>query len=196
MRNMFMMTTVAALLLAGCSTTKDLTAATVAAEETNDQTTHVEDEAMATFTAQQGTITSLHQTVDGLFAEATFDGNPITFLVFDDTPIVTNTGEDTTLQVGMTITGYVYSNSPMVMIYPPRYTPVLVVVETEEMGLYDVATFNDALINETNTLRLNSEDTLTAGDYAVFYTVSTRSIPAQTTPHRIIALTNPFTAAN
>lgn len=195
MRHVFIVAA-ALLLVTACSDEATQTTETTEEAAASHTTTQTEEEMMTTFTKQQGTITEVTQTEDGLFAEATVDGNPITFFIGTHTPVVTDTGEDTQLDVGMTVYGYVYSNSPMVMIYPPRYTPVIVVVETEARGFYDVASFNDELVNETNTLRIKSEKAMAAGDYAVFYTMTTRSIPAQTTPHRIIALTNPFTAAN
>ncbi|OCS94672.1 hypothetical protein [Caryophanon latum] len=194
MRTFFTTAALATALLASCNTTKP-ESITTANDTTETTAIETEEQTMPTFIAQQGTITSLNQTDDGLFVEATLNDEPLTFLLFDDTPIVNNKGEDVTLQEGMNVQGYVYANSPMVMIYPPRYTPAIIVVETGDVGMYSVASFNDDHVNDTNMLQVTTDEPMPAGNYAVFYTTSTRSIPAQATPHRIIALPNRFAEA-
>lgn len=103
----------------------------------------------------------------------------------------------------MKFTAYVDSSKPVILIYPPQYAPEVIIVETEEVGFVNVSTFDENFINKENTLKLNiAEDTvitnragekLTQADVinkeaVVFYTISTRSIPAQTTPSKIVVL--------
>ena len=108
------------------------------------------------------------------------------------------------LKEGDRIHAYMDSKKPVVMIYPPQYTAdVITVQKADEPNGIDVAKYNDKLENDTNTLKLNeSEDTkitdelgevLTWDDVkganaVVFYGATTRSIPAQTTPDKIVVL--------
>lgn len=91
----------------------------------------------------------------------------------------------------------------MLMIYPPQYNPEVIIVESKEMGSVTVDFFNKDLVNTDNSLKLNvGEETVvqsqsgkevSAKDLAeqhllVFYTITTRSIPAQTPPTKVIVL--------
>lgn len=105
------------------------------------------------------------------------------------------------LEIGTVITGYYDAHAPMLMIYPPQYNPDLVVVgEIEENIKVDL--FDQKLISADHSLKLHvsKETEIVAqngegfeGDLsnrylAVIYGASTRSIPAQTTPSKIIVL--------
>ncbi|WP_301108759.1 stalk domain-containing protein [Sporosarcina sp.] len=118
-------------------------------------------------------------------------------LVFD------NTGKQVELKKGDKVTGYTDADKPMIMIYPPQYTVDAVIVETEKTGSVAVGTFDKELVDSNLKLQLNvGEDTdlssvsgkqvkaadLAEKDLLVFYTMTTRSIPAQTTPEKIIVL--------
>lgn len=108
------------------------------------------------------------------------------------------------LKEGDRIHAYMDSKKPVVMIYPPQYTAdVITVQKADEPNGIDVAKYNDQLENDTNTLKLNESadtkitdeagETLTWDDVkganaVVFYGVTTRSIPAQTTPDKIVVL--------
>lgn len=106
---------------------------------------------------------------------------------------------------GLTITAYYDKNKPMIMIYPPRTTPEIIVVNGKNMGQVKVSKFNDQYVSLDNKLKLNiAEETvllnkqgdkikkekLQGKELIVFYDISTRSIPAQTTPKKIIAWDN------
>lgn len=123
--------------------------------------------------------------------------------VMKDTLIFDNTGKKAELNKGEKVTAYTDADKPMIMIYPPQYSPDVVIVETEETGVTAVGTFDQELVDKNLKLQLNiSEDTdlssvsgeaveienLADKDLLVFYTVTTRSIPAQTTPERVILL--------
>ncbi|MEC1180581.1 stalk domain-containing protein [Metasolibacillus meyeri] len=131
--------------------------------------------------------------------------NPFNLAIDKETVVLDNTGKEVKLTKGMKFTAYVDSTKPVILIYPPQYAPEAIIVETEEAGFVDVSTYDENLVNKENTLKLNiSEDTVItdrAGEKLtkeaiveqtalVFYTASTRSIPAQTTPSKVIVLTN------
>ncbi|MED4350808.1 copper amine oxidase N-terminal domain-containing protein [Schinkia azotoformans] len=108
------------------------------------------------------------------------------------------------LKEGLLIDAYYDKHKPMLMIYPPRITPEIVIVNDEEKtGNVKVGLFDDNLVSLDNDLKLNigektvilnekgkniSAEELKGKELIVFYTVSTKSIPAQTTPTKIIAL--------
>lgn len=125
------------------------------------------------------------------------DKMPINMIVSKDTYVVNNAE----IQVGSTVTGYYQANSPMILIYPPQYNPVVVVVESDDYQV-KVDAFNEDLVSSDNMLKLNiSEDTkivtqdgqpfegqLGNQKLVVLYTISTKSIPAQTTPIQVTVL--------
>ncbi|WP_129596281.1 copper amine oxidase N-terminal domain-containing protein [Anaerophilus nitritogenes] len=125
------------------------------------------------------------------------DGSLANIIISEDTYIV----DDEKIEVGVTITGFYKANAPMIMIYPPQYNAEVVVVNNEEINM-KVDEFDKDLISADHSLKLNiSDDTKVItqdgkdfkGDLknrklVVFYDVSTRSIPAQTTPKKITVL--------
>jgi hypothetical protein len=130
------------------------------------------------------------------------------FYISGDTLIIPPLSSNATdIEKGVEITGYVPSNRPMIMIYPPQYS--VDVATFAEEGLFSKADlFDSDLVSGDKTLKLNlGEDTeiyaaadgkLEKVDYTkeelankkllVNYDVSTRSIPAITTPKRIVVL--------
>lgn len=119
--------------------------------------------------------------------------------VFDNTGKTVNVNS---IKKGDKVVAYLNYRTPMTMQLPVTYRPTAVIVQTEEIGFVDVDVYNKELVNSANTLKLNlskdtkivdedgkKEDEIEAGDIlAVFYTVSTRSIPAQTTPEKVVVL--------
>ena len=107
-------------------------------------------------------------------------------------------------EVGDTITGFFLMDMPMAMIYPPQYN-VSVIVNGEFTNLH-VDRFDDELVSYDGSLMLeigdNTEIILQDGEIfdcelahrklVVVYDISTRSIPAQTTPSKIIVLFERF----
>ncbi|MFY9173767.1 MAG: copper amine oxidase N-terminal domain-containing protein [Peptococcia bacterium] len=109
--------------------------------------------------------------------------------------------DDAEIMVGDIITGFYDASRPMIMIYPPQYNPEVVVVETDKYNVkFDI--FDQNLVSMDNSLKLNvGEETeivtsrgevftgqLTDRKLLVLYGASTKSIPAQTTPLKIIVL--------
>ncbi|SMP55427.1 copper amine oxidase N-terminal domain-containing protein [Anoxynatronum buryatiense] len=113
-----------------------------------------------------------------------------TFLFSDEAP-----------EPGDTVTGFYDLNAPMILIYPPQYPIVALAVNPGDTHLF-VGEFGSDLVDATETLMLViTEDTrvetpdgqpfaepLTGHTLAVEYSTSTRSIPAQTRPQRVVVL--------
>jgi hypothetical protein len=104
--------------------------------------------------------------------------------------------------VGQKVTAYYPENTPMALSLPPITTPKVIVLNSEVVpGFVHVATFDETLTSSDGQLKLNISTktkvtdvegnpvtTLANRDLVVFYTISTRSIPAQTTPERIFVI--------
>jgi hypothetical protein len=92
-------------------------------------------------------------------------------------------------------------NAPAILIFPPQYTAVAVARVKEDRQV-EVAYFDEELVNDKKTLKLNlAEDqiiyttnnqqflgSLAGRDLLVEYDFTTRSIPAQTTPIKVVVL--------
>lgn len=116
------------------------------------------------------------------------------------------------IKKGQTLIGFYENNRPMIMIYPPQYN-VSIVAEIKDNLFVEADKFDKDLVNMDNSLKLNiSEDTeivwengtqiswvkaptteelaaaLGERRLVVFYDITTKSIPAQTTPKKIIVL--------
>lgn len=125
------------------------------------------------------------------------EGNTTVFIITPQTYVV----DDTTLSVGMLCTFWYRADIPLPLIYPPQYQAVAA-AQVKEEGYVDVSFYNAALVNEEQTLRLNLDGSVdvrtTNNQYfqgspanhnlVVKYSATTRSIPAQTTPDKIVVL--------
>ena len=110
------------------------------------------------------------------------------------------------LKEGMEVSIYYTKDTIMLMSYPPQLSPNLVILRSDDVDLnIKVDKFNEDLIGHDNSLKLNinedvelinlkgetiGKEDLANKDLVVFYTFSTRSIPAQTTPKKVIAIKN------
>ena len=125
------------------------------------------------------------------------DGNTVSFVMTPSTYVV----DFETLSVGMMCTFWYRMDAPVPLIYPPQYQAVVVSQEKNGRRI-DVSFYNSALVNEEQSLQLNlygSVDVRTTNNQyyqgnpanhnlVVFYDNTTRSIPAQTTPKKIVVL--------
>lgn len=105
------------------------------------------------------------------------------------------------LAVGDRVTGYYDGDAPAILIYPPQYQALVFVKDNSNQNV-KVDYFNSQLVSSDGQLKLNlsphTQIILTNGqlfsrypgnrDLIVYYGSTTRSIPAQTTPSRIIVL--------
>lgn len=106
-----------------------------------------------------------------------------------------------TLSVGMNVSFWYLADAPMILIYPPQYNAA-VAARNRNDRMVDVSRYGRELVNQERTLQLKldrSVDIRTTNnqyfqgspaehDLVVIYETSTRSIPAQTTPKRIVVL--------
>jgi len=162
-----------------------------------------------------GTIDSVDVRGDATYYTMKKEDNINVLRVTADTLVFDNTGKKVELKKGDNVMAHTYSNKPFLAIYPPQYSPEIVIVETEEMGSVAVGSFDKDLLDTDLSLKLNvSEETelsslsgkeVTIADLAeqnlfVFYTITTRSIPAQTSPSKVVVLdqkeSNPATIAD
>lgn len=151
-----------------------------------------------------GTISKISEKQDGLFI-ATIDSeeNPFAFYFNDETLIFDNAGKKISLKEGMTITAYVDSSRPMIMIYPPQYSPDVVIVQTENPGTVQLDQFDENYLNAAKDLviHLNDEteiinlsgtklkkEAVIDKEVLIFYEVVLESYPAQTGPSKVIVL--------
>lgn len=116
------------------------------------------------------------------------------------------------IEKGLEITGYYESGKPMIMIYPPQYT-IDIITPVYKEGFVKVDKFDSNLLSKDKQLKLNiSEKTeivwenntqiywfakptiedletvLGNRQMIVYYDFTTKSLPAQTTPSKIIVL--------
>ncbi|MDR2648819.1 MAG: copper amine oxidase N-terminal domain-containing protein [Clostridiales bacterium] len=126
------------------------------------------------------------------------EGGQTAFRITGDTCFVTDKKAD----IGAEIIGFYDGGAPMTMQYPPSPMAKVIAVGLEKDKFIKVDRFNKELISEDGQLKLNiGPDTKTTlqnseafdGELAsrtlvVIYSGATRSIPAQTTPEKIVVL--------
>ncbi|MCM0648017.1 hypothetical protein NBE98_06480 [Clostridium swellfunianum] len=102
---------------------------------------------------------------------------------------------------GDEVTGFYDANKPVILIYPPQYEAIVMSKISPTQNI-KVDYFNSQLISSDENLKLNlssSTEILLTNDQPfrrnpanknliVVYGPSTKSIPAQTTPYKIIVL--------
>lgn len=124
-------------------------------------------------------------------------GGIVNFVVSPSTFIV----DHVALEIGDHVTGYYDGDAPAILIYPPQY-PALVMVKNSPYQNVKVDYFNQQLVSSDGQLQLNISpftkifirnglsftNSLANRDLIVIYGAATKSIPAITTPYRIIVL--------
>ena len=138
-------------------------------------------------TSQEGTIYRLNN------GEVIIDAETLTYLTPEQ------------IKKGMSVTVVVPKNSPVALSLPAISSSQVVVIVNSENTFINQDYFNEELVNESNNLALNLDNSVcilsTTGEKRifttddiknqnaiVFYTSSTRSIPAQTTPKMVLIL--------
>lgn len=121
---------------------------------------------------------------------ANFDVGPETYVI-----------QSARLRPGMNVTAFYDSNLPIPLIFPPQYRAVMIGRKNANETIY-AGYFNENLVAEDNSLKLTparSTEIITSNGQLyncglggqlliVYYTNTTRSIPPQTTPRRIIVM--------
>ncbi|MER2189311.1 MAG: stalk domain-containing protein [Solibacillus sp.] len=159
----------------------------------------ISEQQEATFMQVTGTVDQIEVRGDQTYYINEDEQNPFYVTTENNANVYDAEGNPITLKEGDAFTAFIYANRPMILIYPPHYTAAAIVKKSDSIGTAEMGTFDENLVNENNTLKLNiSADTVivneagaalkvfTGGDALVFYTTSTRSIPAQTTPSKIV----------
>ena len=154
---------------------------------------------MINFFSFNGIVTAIndfdHNGCNKLMSVSGRSGDTVNFAVSPDTYFA----EQEIVEVGDIITGYYNGNAPAILIYPPQY-PALIVVKYNPNQNVKVDYFNSRLISNDGQLKLNiapytqiilKNGQIFTGNIAnrnlvVFYGPTTRSVPAQTTPTKII----------
>ena len=177
---------------------------TVSAQQSDEtiQATEVVKQSAA-FIQTTGKISSSEALLDGS-KRYFYDSkeNPFHFSISKSTIILDTKGNVVDLKQGDTVTLFIPADQPMIMIYPPLYSPAVIIVgEASESSFVKVAQFDENFISEDNQLKLNisdntiivnekgerlSKDEVTKQNAIVFYGSTTKSIPAQTTPSKIM----------
>ncbi|MBM7648194.1 hypothetical protein JOC78_001136 [Bacillus ectoiniformans] len=107
--------------------------------------------------------------------------------------------EQEVVMLGDQITGYYDANAPVPLIFPPQYRALIIVKDRPNQNV-KVDYFNSQLISSDGQLKLNpspyTQTLLTNGqpllrspanrNLIAIYGPSTKSIPAQTVPYKII----------
>lgn len=141
---------------------------------------------------------------DGVWSATDANGEEVRFILRDNTLTLAADGSVHKFAEGDGFTAYVAADEPAPLVLPAIYYP-RVVIETAEDGLntdVDVytASAEDGFVNAALNLAIPAdtkavdedgkefEGKLDGRELVVFYGASTRSIPAQTTPEKVIVL--------
>ncbi|MEB2280685.1 copper amine oxidase N-terminal domain-containing protein [Lysinibacillus xylanilyticus] len=171
--------------------------------ETKQQLPQIQIDPVHIFTTTYGTVEKANASGEITYFTVKDADQTNILEITKDTLVFDNTGKKVELKEGDKIVAYTFANKPQKLIYPPQFDPDVVIVETKEAGFVEVDYFLENLTNTYNMLKLsigeNTEllntkgEKVTAKDLVeknlvVFYTASTKSIPAQTTPSKVIVL--------
>jgi hypothetical protein len=127
---------------------------------------------------------------DGYGAIVNFVVTPTTYFV-----------DHVMVRVGDKVTGFYDANAPVPMIFPPQYRAIVMAMDTQYRNV-KVDYFDSQLLSSDNNLKLNLSPythIVLENDQAfgrnpadrnliVLYGPTTRSIPPQTTPYKIIVM--------
>lgn len=107
------------------------------------------------------------------------------------------------LEIGTVLETYYDKNKPRILIYPQQVTPKFIIIKDKETeGEIKVGQFDKKLLSLDGQLKLEigketvmenqlgetiKKEDLAGKDLIVFYTITTRSLPPQTTPTKVIA---------
>ena len=161
-----------------------------------------------------GFIRSIQHFEDDLLLEVWNgkDGEQATNLIVNHHALITtSTGERFEVSddlMGCYVTAFINGRKPIIAIYPPKFYPELVVVRKGEQNSFvQIGMFDEQLVSEELDLKLIvgeetdivncfgeplAEDDIKNSYAFVFYTSSTRSVPAQATVSKVIIYVDPF----
>ena len=189
-------------------TSEIVTAAPPVEDDTTKLTEGLNMEEMPDFLMHTGTVKAVEQWEKGEVYVTVGEGDDTYNLLLHPqySLIVDDAGNEARIEEGMTFTSYTAFNKPTVMIYPPRYAPDVLIVHTQQGNQFEQTILDDAFLNKDRMLQYHVSDetlivniqgeavakeTVAGQPVLTFYGPTTRSIPAQTTPSKIIVLTLP-----
>ncbi|MGI8313745.1 hypothetical protein [Halobacillus mangrovi] len=160
---------------------------------------------MVNFKPFRGTVTMINEFFVGqngeeagcykLMAVDDGAGSMVNFVISPTTYFV----DQAIVRIGDSVTGYYDADAPVPLIFPPQFHALVMVKETPAQNV-KVDYFNEQLVSRDGLLKVNlspfTQVLLANGqpftrnpanrNLIVIYGPSTKSIPAQTTPYRII----------
>lgn len=179
-----------------------------------------EEQREVSFVSHTATVKSITKEDDGTYLAECEDENkePMHVRISSELKAIFDNAGKTVkaeeIKEGDELIVYDRANKPMILIYPPLYTPDVLIVNDKD--IYSTATVDKfvvnggdetSLINEFGTLVLNigtdedsktevvdldgnkvSRTELDGRDLCVFYSITTFSIPPQTPPEKIVVL--------
>ncbi len=181
------------------------------ANENVEQVSSETEQATTNFMKATGVIKEIEKEEAGIRVTIENEDEMITILRINDDSLLFNSGttkslKQADLKKGATIAAYYDKNKPMILIYPTTVTPEIVIVNDEKVfGEVKISQFDREFFSLDGELKLNiGEDTLLFNqqgkaielkelkgkELMVFYSITTRSLPPQTPPTKIIALDN------
>lgn len=179
--------------------------------EETDTTAPVET---ASYISVDVTVVKTDSDVDGIIKTTTDvnnkddQNNTVNLKITDDTLVYDNLGNKKALSDltdGSKITVFTGSYEPTPLILPVQYTANVIIINGDKEGNVNADTYladEEGYTNAANTLNIAAADDtkivdknekeykgdLDKNDLIVFYGASTKSIPAQTTPTKIVVL--------
>lgn len=161
---------------------------------------------MSTFGSFSGIVTAISDFFGGshvpsecykLMTVQNTDGRIVNFVIMPTTYFV----DHIIISIGDPVIGYFDANAPALMIYPPQYQAVVMAKLSQNQNI-KVDYFDSQLLSSDGTLKLiispftliiqENGQLFTANpsnhNLIIEYGASTRSIPAQTVPYKIIVM--------
>jgi hypothetical protein len=175
------------------------------------QVSSEKEQATTNFMKAIGVIKEIEKEEAGIRVTIENEDEMITILRINDDSLLVNSGttkslKQADLKKGATIAAYYDKNKPMILIYPTTVTPEIVIVNDEKVfGEVKINHFDKEFLSLDGELKLTiGEDTplfnkqgkaielkeLKGKELMVFYSMTTRSLPPQTPPTKIVALDN------
>lgn len=168
----------------------------------------------ASYISVDVTVIKTDSDVDGIIKTTTDvnnkddQNNTVNLMTTDDTLVYDNLGNKKALSDltdGSKITVFTGSYEPTPLILPVQYTANVIIINGDKEGNVNADTYladEEGYTNAANTLNIAAADDtkivdknekeykgdLDKNDLIVFYGASTKSIPAQTTPTKIVVL--------
>lgn len=168
----------------------------------------------ASYISVDVTVVKTDSDVDGIIKTTTDvnnkddQNNTVNLKITDDTLVYDNLGNKKALSDltdGSKITVFTGSYEPTPLILPVQYTANIIIINGDKEGNVNADTYladEEGYTNAANTLNIAAADDtkivdkdekeykgdLDKNDLIVFYGVSTKSIPAQTTPTKVVVL--------